>query len=274
MNNYKLINNITGWLVFAVALVTYTMTIEPTASFWDCGEFISGCFKLQVVHPPGAPLFLLIGRVFTLFAGEVSKVAYMINFMSGLSTAFVVLFLFWSTTHMAKKVIAPGKKEVALGQMIAIIGAGIVCGLSATFSDTLWFSAVEGEVYALSTFFIAIVFWAMLKWEDHEDETTRDKWLILIAYLLGLSVGVHLMSLLAVPAMALIYYFKKYSFSWKGVFIALVAGFVALSFVYVGVVSVMINIIAKLDIFAVNSLGLPFDSGAAFVILLISGGIA
>jgi hypothetical protein len=198
----------------------------------------------------------------------------MINFMSGLSTAFVVLFLFWSTTHMAKKVIAPGKKEVALGQMIAIIGAGIVCGLSATFSDTLWFSAVEGEVYALSTFFIAIVFWAMLKWEDHEDETTRDKWLILIAYLLGLSVGVHLMSLLAVPAMALIYYFKKYSFSWKGVFIALVAGFVALSFVYVGVVSVMINIIAKLDIFAVNSLGLPFDSGAAFVILLISGGIA
>jgi hypothetical protein len=274
MNKYKLINNITGWLVFAVALVTYTLTIEPTASFWDCGEFISGCFKLQVVHPPGAPLFLLIGRMFTMFAADVSKVAYTINFMSGLSTAFVVLFLFWSTTHMAKKIFAPGKSEVGFAQMIAIMGAGIVCGLAATFSDTLWFSAVEGEVYALSTFFIAIVFWAMLKWEDHEDATTRDKWLILIAYLLGLSVGVHLMSLLAVPAMALIYYFKKYTFSWKGVFVALFAGFIALSFVYVGVVSIMINMISKFELLAVNDLGLPFDVGAAVFAVLLAAGLA
>jgi hypothetical protein len=271
--NYKLINNITGWLVFAVALVTYTLTIEPTASFWDCGEFISGCYKLQVVHPPGAPLFLLIGRMFTLFAGnDLSQVAYMVNFMSGLSTAFVVLFLFWATTHMAKKIIAPGK-EVSLGQMLAIMGSGIICGLAATFSDTLWFSAVEGEVYALSTFFIAVVFWAMLKWDDHEEEATRDKWLILIAFLLGLSTGVHLMSLLAVPAMALIYYFKKYTFSWKGVFVALFAGFLALSFVYIGVVSIMINMIAKLDILAVNDLGLPYGSGAVFMALLLAGSL-
>ena len=264
--NYKLINNITGWLIFAVALVVYTLTLEPTASFWDCGEFISGCFKLQVVHPPGAPLFLLLGRIFTLFASDPSKVAFMVNFMSGLATAFAVLFMFWSATHLVKRIIAP--KEAGIAETIVIMGVGIVTGLAATFSDTLWFSAVEGEVYALSTFFIAIVFWAMLKWESHEDEATRDKWIILIAFLLGLSVGVHLMSLLAVPAMALIYYFKKYTFSWKGVFAALVAGFIALSFVYVGVVSIFINIVATADRIAVNDMNLPFGAGIAVVLLL------
>lgn len=270
--NYKLINNITGWLIFAVALIVYTLTLEPTASFWDCGEFISGCFKLQVVHPPGAPLFLLLGRIFTLFASEPSKVAFMVNFMSGLSTALAVLFIFWITTHLAKRIIAP--KETGLAEIIAIMGVGIVAGLAATFSDTLWFSAVEGEVYALSTFFIAIVFWAMLKWESHEDEATRDKWIILIAFLLGLSVGVHLMSLLAVPAMALIYYFKKYTFSWKGVILALVTGFVALSFVYVGVVSIFINIIATFDRIAVNSLNLPFGTGVVLVLAVTLAALA
>ncbi len=270
--NYKLINNITGWLIFAVALIVYTLTLEPTASFWDCGEFISGCYKLQVVHPPGAPLFLLIGRMFTLFAGDPSNVAFMVNFMSGLSTALAVLFIFWSTTHLAKRIIAP--KETGMAETIAIMGVGIVAGLAATFSDTLWFSAVEGEVYALSTFFIAIVFWAMLKWESHEEEATRDKWIILIAFLLGLSVGVHLMSLLAVPAMALIYYFKKYTFSWKGVILALVAGFVALSFVYVGVVSIFINIIATFDRIAVNSLNLPFGTGVVLVLAVTLAALA
>lgn len=270
--NFKLINNITGWIVFVFALTVYTLTLEPTASFWDCGEFISGCFKLQVVHPPGAPLFLLIGRMFTLLAGgDISKVAYMVNFMSGLSTAFVVLFLFWTTTHMAKKIIAPQQQQISLVQLIAIMGSGLVCGLTATFSDTLWFSAVEGEVYALSTFFITLVFWAMLKWDEHEDESTRDKWLLLIAFLLGLSIGVHLMSLLAIPAMALIYYFKKYKFNWKGVLLALVAGFLALSFIYVGIISVMINVIARFEIIAVNDLGLPFGSGVIVFVALLAG---
>ena len=270
--NYKLINNITGWLVFAVALIVYTLTLEPTASFWDCGEFISGCYKLQVVHPPGAPLFLLLGRIFTLFAADPSQVAFTVNFMSGISTAFAVLFIFWSATHLSKKIIAP--KETGLAETLVIMGVGVIAGLAATFSDTLWFSAVEGEVYALSTFFIAIVFWAMLKWESHEDEATRDKWIIAIAFLLGLSVGVHLMSLLAVPAMALIYYFKKYTFSWKGTFLALVAGFVALSFVYVGVVSIFVNFIATFDRVAVNSMGLPFGTGVVVVLAITLSALA
>ncbi len=272
MMSYKLINNITGWIVFAIALVTYTLTLESTASFWDCGEFISGCYKMQVVHPPGAPLFLIIGRIFTMFASDTSMVAYMVNFMSGLSTAFSVLFLFWSITHLAKKLISPAKGEVSMADTLAIMGAGVVGGLAATFSDTLWFSAVEGEVYALSTFFITLVFWCMLKWDAHEDESTQDKWIILIAFLLGLSTGVHLMSLLAVPAMALIYYFKKYKFSWTGSFLALVVGFLVLSFVYVGVVSIMINFIATFDMFAVNSMKMPFGTGViAFSLLAIAG---
>lgn len=266
--NYKLINNITGWLIFTIALIVYTLTLEPTASFWDCGEFISGCFKLQVVHPPGAPFFLMLGRLFTLFASDTAHVAWMVNFMSGLSTAFAVLFIFWSATHLAKKAFQV-KQTPTLGQIVTIMGVGIVAGLAATFSETLWFSAVEGEVYALSTFFIAIVFWAMLKWESHEDETTRDKWIILIAFLLGLSLGVHLMSLLAIPAMALIYYFKKYSYSIKGVLLTLFIGFLMLSFVYVGVVSIFINIIAKIEILSVNSLSLPFGSGIVIGLALI-----
>lgn len=267
--NYKLINNITGWIVFAIAATTYTLTIEPTASFWDCGEFISGCFKLQVVHPPGAPLFLLIGRIFTLFASNIDKVAMMVNLMSGISTAFAVLFLFWSTTHLAKKVIAPN--AATLAETVVVMGVGIVAGLAATFSDTLWFSAVEGEVYALSTFFITLVFWAMMKWEGEEDDTIRDKWIILIAFFLGLSVGVHLMSLLAVPSMALIYYFKKYKFSWLGVFAALFAGFIALVFVYIGVVSIMISMISKVELSFVNDMNLPIGSGFVFASLSIVG---
>lgn len=273
MKTYKLINNVTGWVVFAIALVTYTLTLEPTASFWDCGEFISGADKLEVVHPPGAPLFLIVGRLFAMFAGDPSKVAQMINFFSGLSSAFAVLFLFWVITALAKKVVVQKGVEPTLTDIAAIIGAGTVGALACTFSDTFWFSAVEGEVYALSTFFIPLVMWGIMRWESEEDERYRDKWLVLVSFFAGLSIGVHLMSLLAIPAMAMVYYFKKYQPTTMGILGALFAGFVGLMLVYVGIVSKLINLVAGFDLFAVNTLGLPFGSGAIVFCVLFIGAI-
>ena len=213
MKNFKLWNTICGWMVFAIAAATYLMTIEPTASFWDCGEFISSAWKLDVGHPPGAPFFMLMGHFASLFASDVSHVAMCVNALSALASAFTILFLFWTITALGKKLI----DEMTLPKMIALLGAGAVGALAYTFSDTFWFSAVEGEVYASSSLFTAVVFWAILKWDEHAEEAGSDRWLILIAYLMGLSIGVHLLNLLTIPAIVLVYYFHKYDFSWKGV---------------------------------------------------------
>ena len=192
---YQKINIITGWVTFLIALVVYAITVEPTASFWDCGEFIATAYKLEVPHPPGAPFFLLMGRMFSLFAGEdVEQVAFWVNMLSVFSAAFTVLFLFWSITHLAKKMLIKADETLNPGQIIAVMGAGLVGGLVCTFSDSIWFSAVEAEVYAMSSFFTAFVFWAILKWETINDESDHNKWLILIAYMMGLSIGVHLLN--------------------------------------------------------------------------------
>jgi LysM repeat protein len=271
MKQYKLANDIAGWLVFLVALITYTLTLEATTSFWDCGEFISGAYKLQVVHPPGAPMFLLLGRLATMFAfDDPNWIAWTVNFLSGLTSAFSVLFLFWITTHFARKIVAGANVPTTM-QTIAIIATGAIAGLACTFTDTIWFSAVEGEVYAMSLFFMMLVFWTMLKWESCEDDQYRDKWLVLTFFLLGVSSGVHLLSFLAIPPMALIYYFKEYKNPKPlGIFVSLVIGFVILGFFFKGIVSGLISIIASFELFAVNSLGLGVGIGFGIFVLILA----
>jgi hypothetical protein len=221
MKQFKLLNNIFGWVAFVIAATTYLITMEPTASFWDCGEFISTAFKLDVGHPPGAPFFMLTGRFFSLFASDPTQVALMINTLSALASAFTILFLFWTITHLARKVVAKTEEEYTLANVIGILGSGMVGALAYTFSDTFWFSAVEGEVYAYSSLFTAVVFWAILKWENVADRPGSDRWLIFIGYLMGLSIGVHLLNLLAIPAIVLVYYFRNYKPSTKGVVLAM-----------------------------------------------------
>lgn len=271
MKNYKLINNITGWSVFAVAAVTYLMTIEPTASLWDCGEFIASAFKLEVGHPPGNPVFMVMARFFTLFAGgDVSKVASMVNIMSALASAFTILFLFWTITHLSKKILLNDESRYSISRVIAIMSAGAVGAVAYTFSDSFWFSAVEGEVYASSSFFTALVFWAILKWEDVAYEKYADRWLILIAFLMGLSIGVHLLNLLTLPAIVLVYYFKKFEFSWKGFLFSLTTSVVLLFLLMYGIMPGVVTISSKFDIFFVNTLGLPVNSGMIFHMLILT----
>jgi hypothetical protein len=228
MKNFKLWNRICGWLVFAIAATTYLLTMEPTASFWDCGEFIVSAHKLDVGHPPGAPFFMLLGHFFSLFASDTAHVAMCVNALSALASAFTILFLFWTISALGRKLVRNNAAQplnnaipsYTLAQGIALLGAGLVGSLTYTFSDTFWFSAVEGEVYALSSLFTAVVFWLILKWDEHADEEGSDKWLILIAYLMGLSIGTHLLNLLTIPAIVLVYYFRRHEFSWKGVCVA------------------------------------------------------
>lgn len=269
MKQFKIANNLTGWIVFAIAAITYLLTIEPTASFWDCGEFISTAYRLEVGHPPGAPFFMLMGRFFSLFASDASQVAKMINSLSALASAFTILFLFWSITHLARKIVAKDESKISLSQQIAILGAGAVGALAYTFSDTFWFSAVEGEVYASSSFFTAIVFWAILKWEDTSDKAHADRWLILIAYLMGLSIGVHLLNLLAIPAIVLVYYFKKYPISIKGIILALLSSVAILGLLMYGLIPGVMKVASWIELFFVNSLSLPFNSGLIFYLLLL-----
>ena len=271
MKNFKLLNNVFGWITFAIAAVTYLMTIEPTASFWDCGEFISTAYKLDVGHPPGAPFFMLTAKFFSLFASDPTQVAKMVNSFSALASAFTILFLFWTITHLAKKVIGKKDEELSTANIIAILGAGMVGALAYTFSDTFWFSAVEGEVYAYSSFFTAIVFWLILKWEDHADNPGSDRWLILIAYLMGLSIGVHLLNLLAIPAIALVYYFKKYRPSFKGVVLALLASVAILALVLYGLIPGFIFWAEKFELLFVNHMSLAYNSGMfVYIFLLIA----
>jgi hypothetical protein len=270
MKKYSLINNISGWVVFALAAVTYLMTIEPTASLWDCGEFIASAYKLEVGHPPGNPVFMVMGRFFTLFAGgDVTKVSAMVNAMSALASAFTILFLFWTITHLARKILLKDESNYTFGRLFAVMGAGAVGAVAYSFSDSFWFSAVEGEVYASSSFFTALVFWAILKWEDVADEKHSDRWIILIAFLMGLSIGVHLLNLLAIPAIVLVYYFRKFEFSWKGFFISMVSSVIILALLMYGIMPGVVTISSKFDLFFVNTLGLPINSGVLFHITLI-----
>ena len=271
MKKYRLINNISGWAVFAVAAFTYLMTIEPTASLWDCGEFVASCFKLEVGHPPGNPVFMIMGRFFTLFAGgNVTKVAAMVNSMSALASAFTILFLFWTITHLAKKILLKRDENYTTGRIIAVMAAGIVGAIAYSFTDSFWFSAVEGEVYASSAFFTALVFWAILKWEDVAGEKYADRWIILIGFLMGVSIGVHLLNLLTLPGMVLVYYFKKFEFSWKGFLISLITSLVLLSLLMYGIMPGIVTISSKFDWFFVNTLHLPNNSGMVVHIILVA----
>jgi len=266
---YKKINNLTGWVVWLIATLVYIATIEPTASFWDCGEFIAAAFKLQVGHPPGAPLWLIIGRVFGLFAADVEGVAAMINVFSAMCSSFSILFLFWSITAIAKKMV--GSDKLNSSNLIAIMTSGAVGALVYTFSDSFWFSAVEAEVYAASSLFTAAVFWLILKWEANADEPYADRYLLLLAYLMGLSIGVHILNLLAIPAIVYVYYFKKYKYSLKGLIWAGVISVGILGVVQKGIISYSVAIAAKFEVYIVNNFGLPFNSGMWIYFLLITG---
>ncbi len=272
MKTYKRLNNILGWVVFTIASTVYILTSEPTMSFWDCGEYIATAFKLEVGHPPGAPLFQLIGRFFSLFAfGDLSLVARMVNTMSALASGFTILFLFWTITMIAKKIVIRQYGEIG-NRTYAIMGAGLVGALAYTFSDSFWFSAVEGEVYAMSSFFTAIVFWAILKWEEVADEQHAYRWLILIAYLMGLSIGVHLLNLLAIPAITFVYYFKKYpNPNWKGMLMAGLFSFIILALVMYLIIPWIIKLAGLFELFFVNLIGLPFNWGSIiYFVMLIS----
>lgn len=269
MKHSRLINNILGWIVFAVAAITYLMTLEPTASWWDCGEFITSAFKLEVGHPPGAPFHMILGRVFTIFASDPSHAAVMVNTMSGLASAGTIMLLYWSIVHLARKLFP---EKLNAGEQIAIWGSGLVGALAFAFTDSFWFSAVEGEVYALSSFFTAAVFWAILKWENVAEEKHADRWLVLIAYLLGLSIGVHLLNLLAIPAIGLVYYFKKFTFSWKGAIIALIVSVGILGGIQYIIIPGIPWVAFIIDKIFVNGFGLPFNSGILFLVVLIIAG--
>jgi len=273
MKGYKFYNNIAGWFVFLVAAFTYLSTIEPTASFWDCGEFITSAYKLEVGHPPGAPFFMILGRFFTMFSfGNPALVAKMVNILSALMSAFTILFLYWSITHIAKRIITKSK-ELTQGELIAVIGSGIVGALVYTFSDSFWFSAVEGEVYATSSFFTAIVFWAILKWESEADQKYANRWLVLIAYLMGLSIGVHLLNLLAIPAIVFVYYFKKYEVTKKGIIYSALISVALLLFVMYGIIQGLFVVGSKFELLFTNTFGLPFYTGFLLYLVLIFGGV-
>jgi len=273
MKSYKRLNTLIGWGVFVIAAAVYIITSEPSMSFWDCGEYIATAYKLEVGHPPGAPLFQIIGRFFSLFAmGDVALVARMVNTMSALSSAFTILFLFWSLTMIAKKIVLRDGAEMTEGKMFAVLGSGLVGALAYTFTDSFWFSAVEGEVYAMSSFFTAVVFWLILKWEEHADERHAYRWLILIAYLMGLSVGVHMLNLLAIPAITLVYYFKKYpNPNWKGILLAFVVSIIILAVVMYLIIPVVVKLAGWFEFFFVNTLGLPFNVGPVVYFLLLIG---
>lgn len=273
MQQYKKLNNILGWSVFLTAAVVYIMTAEPTASFWDCGEYIATSYKLQVGHPPGAPTFQILGRFFSLFAfGNVENVAFMINMMSALTSAFTILFLFWSITRLARRLV--GEDSMSNPQSyVAVLGAGLVGALAYTFSDSFWFSAVEGEVYATSSFFTALVFWIMLKWDAQSDDPKALRWVVLIAFLTGLSIGVHLLNLLTFPALVLIYYFKKYKVTTKGTIVAIGLSIVLLAALFYMIIPGVVWLAGKFELFFVNSLGLPFNSGTIFFFLFVIAAI-
>ena len=268
--SFNRINNIVGWIVTAIACSVYIMTAEAGGSLWDCGEFISSCFKLQIPHPPGAPLFVIIGRVFIIFFGDNPlTAAKAVNVMSALASGFTIMFLFWTITHFARKIVQKGSDVLNGNQIFSIMAAGAVGALAYTFSDSFWFSAVEGEVYALSSFFTALVFWMMLKWEHNADQPGADKWIVLIFFMMGLSIGVHLLNLLTIPAIVMVYYYKRYKVTGKGTFIAFIVGCIITGVAQKAVIQYTIKTAGKFDIFFVNSLGMPFFTGFTIFFALL-----
>lgn len=267
--NYQKINTIGGWAVFLIATIVYVMTLEPTTSLWDCGEYIATSYKLEVGHPPGAPLFMMLGRMFSWFAST-NNVAYMINLMSALSSSLTIMFLFWSITALGRKVATVNGEDFDTGKMLAVLGSGAIGALSYTFTDSFWFSAVEAEVYAMSSFFTAIVFWAILKWERVADQQGADRWIILIMFLIGLSIGVHLLNLLAIPAIAFVFYFKKYKTTTQGIVITALIGIGVLGIIQALIIPGLVDLGEFFERSFVNGLSMPFFSGTAFYFLLIA----
>ena len=271
MKQYRTVNNLVGWITFLIAATVYCMTIEPTASFWDCPEFITTGYKLEVGHPPGAPFFMLVANLFSQFASDASTVAKMVNYMSALMSGACILFLFWSITHLVRKLVVTDENNITRGQMVTIMGSGLVGALAYTFSDTFWFSAVEGEVYAFSSLFTAVVFWLILKWEDVANEPHSDRWLILIAYLTGLSIGVHLLNLLCLPAIVLVYYYKKVpNANAKGSLLALLASGILVAAVLYGIVPGIVKVGGWFELLFVNTLGMSFNTGVIVYIILLA----
>ncbi len=269
MKNYYRINNLVGWVIFAIASSVYIKTVEPTASFWDCGEFISCAFKLEVSHPPGYPMFAMLGHLATLFAGgNVSRAPLMVNIFSAICSAFTILFLFWTITHLARKIV--GKKEkYSNNEIISIIGSGIIGALTFTFSDSHWFSAVEAVVFSPSSALIAFIFWAILKWEEVADEKYANRWLVLIAYVMGLSIGMHLLNLLTIPALGLVYYFRKYPVTRKGIIITVLTSFFILGLIMYGIIQGTFVVASWFELLFVNGFGLPFNSGWIFFVVVL-----
>jgi hypothetical protein len=268
--SFNKVNNLTGWVTCLTACTVYLLTMEPTASLWDCGEFISSAYKLQVPHPPGAPLFLLMGRFFViLFGDDPQSAARAVNSMSAIASGFTILFLFWSITHFARK-LTQNNGTLNKSQVFTIMSAGVIGALAYTFSDSFWYSAVEGEVYALSSFFTALVFWSILKWEQQADRPGADRWLIFIFFIMGLSIGVHLLNLLTIPALVMVYYFKRFKVTLKGTILAFVIGCAIFGFVQKFIVAFTINGAGWFDIQFVNNLGLPFFTGFTVFFLLVA----
>jgi len=274
MGVYKRYNIWIGWLSFAIAAFVYLSTIEPTASFWDCGEFISTAYKLEVGHPPGAPFFMLLGRFFTILGGQAENAAIMMNSMSALASAFTILFLFWTITHLGRKMVVKEDNDYTTTNILVILGSGFLGAMAYTFSDTFWFSAVEAEVYATSSLFTALVFWAILKWENEAHQPHASRWIILIAYLIGLSIGVHLLNLLAIPAIVLVYYFRIYRPTPRGIVLTLLLSFIILGAILYLVIPGFVEVATWFELLFVNGFGLPFHSGALFYIALLVGIIA
>jgi hypothetical protein len=273
LGNYRRLNTITGWVLFAVSSVVYLMTIEPTVSFWDCGEFILSSFRLQVGHPPGAPLFLMIGRIATLFSlGDASKAAMMMNALSAICSGFAIMFLFWTITHLVKRVYA-GSDELQSVHVPAILGSGIIGALAYTFSDTFWFSAVEGELYALSSLVTGLVFWGMLKWEEEADKQYSGRWIILIAYIMGLGLGIHRLNLLVFPVLFFVFYFKKYEITTKGIIITLLLAVVMLYLMVFLLLPGVPKVAGWFELFFVNVVGMPYNSGLLFFIIVLTAAL-
>ena len=274
MKQYRTVNNLMGWITFFIAATVYCLTIEPTASFWDCPEFITTGYKLEVGHPPGAPFFMLVANLFSQFASDPSEVAKMVNYMSALMSGACILFLFWTITHLVRKLVIKDEEHITTAQIITVMGSGLVGALAYTFSDTFWFSAVEGEVYAFSSLFTAVVFWLILKWEDVADQSHSDRWLVLIAYLTGLSIGVHLLNLLCLPAIVLIYYYKKVpNANAKGSLLALLGSAVLVAVVLYGMVPGIVKVGGWFELLFVNTLGMPFNSGVLVYVLVLAAAL-
>jgi len=268
--DYKKFNTALGWITFGIALLTYTLTLEPTVSYWDCGEYIATSVKLEVGHPPGAPLFQMMGAFFATFTNDVSQIAMMVNFMSALASAFTILFLFWTITALAKKVVEKNSGELTKGSSIAILGSGLVGALAYTFSDSFWFSAVEAEVYAMSSFLMALLFWLAIHWEAEMDKPRGNKWLLLISFIVGLSFGVHILSLLVIPSIVFIYIYKKYpQLNAKQFILANVVSILVLAFVFKLLFPYTLRFFSASELFFINSLGMPFNSGSIIAGILL-----